>query len=77
MHFGNVLALAQQGCLLPNEAHKPQLNKVLKSIKAFQTRTEAAIAPLLETVGADQQADFFDVFGDDFPPDLSEPEQSQ
>lgn len=70
MHVSNVLTLVRLGGLVAGEAHKAHLDAVMASLEAFQIRTEVAIAPLLEAMTVEQQAAFFDDFGEDFPSDL-------
>ena len=70
LHLGNVLDLVRAGWLIPDEAHVADVGAALDAMEAFQDRTTAAVAPLLDAMTDDQRAEFFADFGDDFPHDL-------
>ncbi len=70
LHLGNVLDLVRAGWLIPDDTHVADVGAALDAMEAFQDRTTAAVAPLLDAMTDDQRAEFFADFGDDFPHDL-------
>lgn len=66
LHLGNILDLVRAGWLIPDDTHVADVG----AAEAFQDRTAAAVAPLLDAMTNDQRAEFFADFGDDFPRDL-------
>lgn len=72
LHLGHVLAMVRDGWLVPDEARMVDVGSALDAMEAFQDRTAAAVAPLLDAMTDDQRAEFFGDFDDDFPPALPE-----
>ncbi len=70
LHLGNILDLVRAGWLIPDDTHVADVGAALDAMEAFQDRTAAAVAPLLDAMTNDQRAEFFADFGDDFPRDL-------
>lgn len=72
LHLHQVLAMVRAGWLVPDESRMAEVATALDAMEAFQDRTNSAIAPLLEVMSGDQNAEFFADFESDFPPELPE-----
>lgn len=70
LHLGGVLAMVRAGWLVPDETHLADVSAALDAMEAFHVRTDDVIARVLATLPPEQQAEFFDGFGEGFPPEL-------
>lgn len=70
LHLGGVLAMVRAGWLVPDETHLADVGAALDAMEAFHVRTDDVIARVLATLPPEQQAEFFDGFGEGFPPEL-------